>query len=98
MCREVRYQLPELPQLRHEASTRVMRTMMLFRCEWVTNGPGRCGGGGNVVVLTGLSSLDSVNDGRLGEESVGLIDDGGVIEARDEVSIVEEDLPDTTST
>lgn len=75
-----------------------MRTMILFRCEWVTNGPGRCGGGGNVVVLTGLSSLDSVNDGRLGEDSVGLIDDGGVIEAWDEVSIVEEDLPDTTST
>lgn len=51
-----------------------------------------------MVVLTGLSSLDSVNDGRLGEDSVGLIDDGGVIEAWDEVSIVEEDLPDTTST
>lgn len=75
-----------------------MRTMMLFRCELVTNGPGRCGGGDNVVVLTGLSSLDSVNDGRLGEDSVGLIDDGGVIEAWDEVSIVDEDLPDTTST
>lgn len=60
-----------------------MHTTMLFRWEWVTKGPGRCGGGGNEVlmVLTVLSSLDSVKEGRFGEERVGLIDDGGVIEA-----------------
>lgn len=75
-----------------------MRTTTLFRCELATKGPGRCGGGGNVVVLTVLPSLDSVKEGRLGEESVGLMDEGGVIEAWDEVSIVEEDFPDTTST
>jgi hypothetical protein len=45
-----------------------------------------------------LPSLDSINEGRLGEETVGLIDEGGVMEAWDEVSIVEEDFPDTTST
>jgi hypothetical protein len=60
-----------------------MHTTTLFRCEWVTKGPGRCGGGGNDVltVLTVLPSLDSVKEGRLGEERVGLIDDGGVMEA-----------------
>jgi hypothetical protein len=45
-----------------------------------------------------LSSLDSVKEGRLGDERVGLIEEGGVMEAWEEVSIVEEDFPDTTST
>lgn len=78
----------------------MMHTTMLFRWEWVGKGPGRWGGGGNEVltVLTVLPSLDSVKEGRFGDESVGLIDDGGVIEAWDEVSIVEEDFPDTTAT
>lgn len=42
--------------------------------------------------------LDSVKEGRLGDETVGLIDDGGVTELWEEVSIVEEDLPETIST
>lgn len=43
-------------------------------------------------------ALDSVNEGRFGDESVGLIDDGGVMELWEDVSIVEEDLPETIST
>lgn len=43
-------------------------------------------------------ALDSVNEGRFGDESVGLIDDGGVMELWEVVSIVEEDLPETIST
>lgn len=72
-------------------------TTTLFRFELVTKGPGRCVGGGNEVLMV-LPSLDSVKEGRLGDERVGLIEEGGVIEAWEEVSIVEEDLPDTTST
>lgn len=49
---------------------------MLLRCEPFANGPGRCGGGGIGV----LEPLLSDKEGRLGEERVGLMDDGGVIE------------------
>jgi hypothetical protein len=41
---------------------------------------------------------DSFRAGRLGVERVGLIDDGGVMEVWEEVSIVEEDFPATSST
>lgn len=54
-------------------------TTTLFRCEWVTNGPGRCWGGGTGVLAV-LAPLSSFRAGRLGEERVGLIDDGGVME------------------
>lgn len=73
-------------------------TTTLFRCEWVTNVPGRCADGGTGVLAV-LAPLDSFREGRLGEERVGLmIDDGGVMELWEVVSIVEEDLPETTST
>lgn len=72
-------------------------TTTLFRCEWVTNGPGRCAGGGTGVLAVLLVPLDSFKEGRLDEEGVGLIDEGGVMELW-EVSIVEEDLPETAST
>jgi hypothetical protein len=49
-------------------------------------------------VLVALVISDSLRAGRLGVESVGLIDDGGVMELWEEVSIVEEDFPDTSST
>lgn len=51
-----------------------------------------------LAVLAMLVPLDSDKAGRLGEETVGLIDDGGVMELWEEVSIVEEDLPETIST
>lgn len=52
-----------------------------------------------LVVLAMLVPLeDSDNEGRFGEDRVGLIDDGGVMELWEDVSIVEEDLPETTST
>lgn len=57
-----------------------MHTTTLFRCELVTKGPGRCVGGGNEVLMV-LPSLDSVKEGRLGDERVGLIEEGGVMEA-----------------
>lgn len=40
----------------------------------------------------------SLSDGRLGEERVGLIDEGGVMELWEVVSIVEEDFPETSWT
>lgn len=40
----------------------------------------------------------SFSDGRLGEERVGLIDEGGVMELWEVVSIVEDDFPETSST
>jgi hypothetical protein len=48
-------------------------------------------------VVVPLESV-SLNDGRLGEESVGLIDEGGVMELWEVVSIVEDDFADTSST
>lgn len=68
---------------------------MLFRCE-VMAMAGRCGGRGRVVVVP-LESV-SFSDGRLGEERVGLIDEGGVMELWEVVSIVEDDFPETSST
>jgi hypothetical protein len=68
---------------------------MLLRCELFPKA-GRCGGRGRVVVVP-LESV-SLNDGRLGEESVGLIDEGGVMELWEVVSIVEDDFADTSST
>lgn len=65
-----------------------VHTTTLLRCDRVTNGPGRCGGGGKEAL-----PFSSVRAGKLGEERVGLIDDGGVMELWEEVSIVEEDLP-----
>lgn len=62
--------------------------MTLFRCELVMKGPGR-----GVRVLLGS---DSLRAGKLGVERVGLIDEGGVMEL--EVSIVEDDLAETSST
>lgn len=41
---------------------------------------------------------DSLRAGRLGVERVGLIEEGGVMELWEEVSIVEEDLAETSST
>jgi hypothetical protein len=41
---------------------------------------------------------DSLSAGRLGVEMVGLIDDGGVIELWEEVSIVDDEFPETSST
>lgn len=79
-------------------------TTTLFRCECVMNGPGRCWGKATgvlvaLVVLAVLEPLSSFRAGRLGEEKVGLlIEDGGVMELWEFVSIVEEDLPATTST
>lgn len=64
-------------------------TTTLFRCDRVTNGPCRCGGGGKGKEV----ASDSVKEERLGDERVGLIDDGGVMELWEEVSIVEDDLP-----
>lgn len=49
-------------------------------------------------MLAVLWPLSSFKAGRLGEERVGLIDDGGVMELWEFVSIVEEDLPEATST
>lgn len=40
----------------------------------------------------------SFSDGRLGEERAGLIDEGGVTELWEVVSIVEEDFPETSWT
>lgn len=53
-----------------------------------------------LVVLAMLVPVpfDSEREGRFGEERVGLIDDGGVMELWEEVSIVEEDFPETIST
>lgn len=42
--------------------------------------------------------LDSLSAGRLGEERVGRIEDGGVMELWEDVSIVEDDFPETSST
>lgn len=66
------------PITKHQRGT--MHTTTLFRCELVTKGPGRCVGGGNEVLMV-LPSLDSVKEGRLGDERVGLIEEGGVMEA-----------------
>jgi hypothetical protein len=41
---------------------------------------------------------DSLRAGRLGVERVGLIDDGGVMELWEEVSTVDDDFPETSST
>lgn len=49
-------------------------------------------------ILAILVPLDSDKEGRFGDERVGLMDDGGVMELCEEVSIVEEDLPETIST
>ena len=49
-------------------------------------------------MLCALAVSDSLRAGRLGVERVGLIDDGGVMELWEEVSIVEDDFPDTSST
>lgn len=49
-------------------------------------------------MLAALAPSDSFKEGRLGEERVGLIDDGGVMELWEVVSMVEEDLPETSST
>lgn len=43
-----------------------------------------------------LALSDSLRAGRLGVERVGLMEEGGVMEL--EVSIVEDDLPETSST
>lgn len=51
-----------------------------------------------LAVLAVLAPLDSCKEGRLDEEEVGLIDEGGVMELWEVVSIVEEDLPETAST
>ena len=71
---------------------------MLFRCGLVAKA-GRCGGGGRVTLgeLVPLEST-SFSEGRLGEERVGLIDEGGVMELWEVVSIVEEDFPETSWT
>ena len=66
---------------------------MLLRWEPAAKGPGRCGGGGLGV----LEPLLSESEGRLGDERVGFIEDGGVMELW-EVSMVEDDLPATIST
>jgi hypothetical protein len=42
--------------------------------------------------------LDSLSAGKLGEERVGRIEDGGVMELWEDVSIVEDDFPETSST
>lgn len=49
-------------------------------------------------MLAELAPLDSFKEGRLDEEGVGLIDEGGVMELWEVVSMVEEDLPETAST
>lgn len=49
------------------------------------------------MVLAMLVPLDSDKEGRFGEDRVGLIDDGGVMELWEEVSIVEDDTPETIS-
>lgn len=41
--------------------------------------------------------LTSVNAGRLGEDALGLIEEGGVMELYEAVSRVEEDFPDVMS-
>jgi hypothetical protein len=41
--------------------------------------------------------LTSVNAGRLGEDALGLIEEGGVTELYEAVSSVEEDFPDVMS-
>lgn len=51
-----------------------------------------------VATLTALVVSDSLRAGRLGVERVGLIDDGGVMELWEEVSIVDDDFPETSST
>ena len=71
------------------------RTITLFRCEPVATGPRRCDGGAKLTVLVVSASLRA---GRLGVERVGLIDDGGVMELWEEVSIVDDDFPETSST
>ena len=51
------------------------------------------------MLLTVLrSSWDSTSEGRFGDERVGLIDAGGVMDACDTESPVDEELADTTST
>lgn len=45
-----------------------------------------------------VAPLSAVNEGRFGEDMVGLMDEGGVMESYEEVSIVEDDLAVTIST
>lgn len=59
-------------------------------------GPGRCGGTARGEIALGVLLL-SLSDGRLGEDKVGLIEEGGVRELDEAVSSVDDDCPEVTS-